>query len=306
MRKIWTIFIICLMFFIAGCTQESKTKPIVVTTIFPQYDIVRYLAGDNVDLYMAISPGVDTHHYDPSVDDILLIKKCDLFIYTYEEMEPWAVNLKEAKDGEIVLDISTLDGITLKKIEEEEEHDHHHEHEHHHDYDPHLWTSLENLKIMAKGICDALCQIDEKNASTYISNSDKYISEIDKFIVQMEELKELAKDTTYYFASPFAMFYLFDEFDLQYEALYDTCSVEIEPSIDDVINMTKEMEANGVNYIYAKELTQTNMAERIIGNKDNVLIIHSGHNLGKDDFESGKTYFEILQQNIELLKKGVK
>ena len=151
MRKIWTIFIICLMFFIVGCTQESKTKPIVVTTIFPQYDIVRSLAGDLVDLHMAISPGIDTHHYDPSVDDIILIKKCDLFIYTYEEMEPWAMRLKNEDSDSLILDISTLEGITLKKIEEEEEHDHHDIHEHHHhDYDPHIWTSLENLKIMPK------------------------------------------------------------------------------------------------------------------------------------------------------------
>ena len=40
---------------------EAEKKLKVVTTIFPQYDFVRQIAGDQVELQMLLKPGEETH-----------------------------------------------------------------------------------------------------------------------------------------------------------------------------------------------------------------------------------------------------
>lgn len=304
MRKLNLLILFILLCLISACTPSTTDKPLVVATIFPQYDIARSIGGDKIELHMAVSPGVDAHHFDPSVSDIIMIKKADLFIYTFDEMEPWAEGLKSEEAGKITLNLSTLEGIVLE--EAHEEHEEGHVHTHHHDFDPHLWTSIKHLQIIARGICDNLCLIDEANKDYYQNNCNTYISKLLELETKYQELSILATEATFYFATPFAMFYLFDEFNLKYESLYDTCSMEVEPSLNDIIAMNEELKIHNVKYIYVKELTSTAMATRVIQGTDcQIQILHSGHNLASTDFSSGLTLLEILENNLEALKKGV-
>ena len=119
MKKIISIFLMAAM--IAGClagcgqnksneqtnnTDERKLK--VVTTIFPEYDWVKEIAGDeisNMDLTMLLDNGVDLHSYQPTADDIMKISDCDLFVYVGGESDAWVEDaLKEAvnKDMQVI------------------------------------------------------------------------------------------------------------------------------------------------------------------------------------------------------------
>ena len=63
---------------LASCAQGGKEQGVsVVTTIFAPYDFARALGGENVNVKMLLSPGADSHTYDPSMQDQLAIKKCD-------------------------------------------------------------------------------------------------------------------------------------------------------------------------------------------------------------------------------------
>ena len=77
-------------------------------------------------------------------------------------------------------------------------HDHHHHdgdehdgHEHHEAPDPHVWSSLRNMRLMAKNVADALCKLDGNNAEYYKSNLDKLSSRIDS----LDAVTEAALDT---------------------------------------------------------------------------------------------------------------
>ena len=65
---------------------------VVVTTIFPEYDWVKEIAGDkvsNMDPTMLLDNGVDLHSYQPTSDDILKISDCNLFVYVGGESDGW-------------------------------------------------------------------------------------------------------------------------------------------------------------------------------------------------------------------------
>lgn len=301
MRKYLSMLICCLCFILCGCKYSSEVNVDVVVTIFPQYDIVRWIAGDNLNVYLVIPPGVDTHSYDPSVDDIVNIKKSKLFIYTTSSLEQWAVNFKEEGKS---LELSSNPNIHLEKVQEKEEH---HTHHGEHDHDPHIWTSPIYVKYMVEDICNALIEIDPENKDEYIANKNFYINELDKIIKDMEQLSIDAKDTTYYFGTPFAMFYLFHHFNLKFESIYETCATEIEPTINDIIDMHKLINTNDIKYIYIKELVSTSVAKRLIKDTNAQLqILHSGHNVSTEDFNNGVTLLDIMKNNVNALRKGIK
>ena len=90
-----------------GAPEESD-KLSIVTTIFPEYDWVREILGDqadSADLTMLLDNGVDLHSYQPTADDIIKISECDLFLYVGGESDAWVEDaLKESqnKDRKVI------------------------------------------------------------------------------------------------------------------------------------------------------------------------------------------------------------
>ena len=112
----------------AMVTTDAQSVPEkhlnIVTTIFPEYDWVREILGDNAenaDLTMLLDNGVDLHSYQPTAQDILKISTCDLFIYVGGESDGWVSDaLQEAanKDMKVIDLLDVLDDA----VKEEERH----------------------------------------------------------------------------------------------------------------------------------------------------------------------------------------
>ena len=99
-------------------SSDTQHKPVVICTLFPQYDFAKQIYGDEADVRMLLAPGQESHMYDPTPQDMIEISKADLFIYTGDEMEPWAAQIVESLDGVKVLDLSKY-----VDLESEEEHE---------------------------------------------------------------------------------------------------------------------------------------------------------------------------------------
>ncbi|MBQ2686827.1 MAG: zinc ABC transporter substrate-binding protein, partial [Clostridia bacterium] len=85
------ICLIVLALLVCACEsapKESDGKVKIVTTIFPEYDFARQIAGDRADVTMLIDSG-DLHSYEPTLSDITKISKCDLFVYIGGNSYSW-------------------------------------------------------------------------------------------------------------------------------------------------------------------------------------------------------------------------
>ena len=93
MKKLFFVLsaILLTMFTPYLCEEAASAdkKPSVVATIFPQYDFARTIAGDKAELTMLLRPGMESHSYDPTPQDILKIQNCDIFIYGGGESDEW-------------------------------------------------------------------------------------------------------------------------------------------------------------------------------------------------------------------------
>jgi len=128
----------------ASAPEAEKLR--IVTTIFPIYDWVRNVLGeqaDNAELTMLLDTGVDLYSYQPTVEDIVKIAGCDLFIYVGGESDEWVDDaLAEATNKDmVVIDLLDVLGDSVKEeeivegMEAEHDHDHDHEEDHGHEED---------------------------------------------------------------------------------------------------------------------------------------------------------------------------
>ena len=122
----------------------------VVCTIFPAYDWTREILGSHADeaqVTYLLDNGVDLHSYQPTMDDMMKISDCDLFIYVGGESDEWVEDALEDAQNRDMRVISLLDVLgdsakveELKEGMQEEDHDLDHDdddHEDDHDEDEH-------------------------------------------------------------------------------------------------------------------------------------------------------------------------
>ena len=125
----------------AGNDSSDAKKLKIVTTIFPEYDWVKNLVGDvaNAEITMLLDNGVDLHSYQPTVNDIVKITDCDLFIYVGGESDKWVDDvLKQSKNSNRkVIDLLEAlgDAVKAEEIVEGMEHEHDHDEDGDHDHD---------------------------------------------------------------------------------------------------------------------------------------------------------------------------
>jgi len=298
-------FVTVVALFSCKSTDADVSKLKIVTTIFPQYDIASHISGGKADVTMLLPFGSDIHTYEPSVKDMTDVASCDIFIYNGVETEPWTVSILESidRDNTVVVDLS--ENITLLEGDVHESHDHS-EDEHIHDYDPHFWTSPRNAVVITDEILSALCTVDETNADHYIMNAQNLKVQLSSLDSELSDMAENYDGTPLYFGGKFAFLYMFSEYGFEHRSPYNGCSDQAEPSIKTIADICEDIEKDRVKYIFTEEMSQSKIAKSIADETGTeLLVLHSCHNLSKDEAKAGETYVSLMYKNIANMRKAL-
>ena len=299
--------------------DNNKTEKLkIVTTIFPEYDWVRQIAGDKVsdmDIAMLLDNGVDLHSYQPTADDIMKISDCDLFIYVGGESDEWVNDaLKEAvnKDMQVInlLDVlgeqvkieELVEGMQDTEHEEEEEHEEK-------EYDEHVWLSLKNAETLCDAIAEALGNADPDNKAVYDTNKAAYIDQLVSLDNQYREVADQASVKTLLFGDRFPFRYLVDDYGLSYYAAFAGCSAESEASFETISFLAQKIDELGLKYVMTIEKSDQKIAKTIIENTQNkdqsILTLDSMQSTTSADAANGMTYLSIMEGNLNILKEAL-
>lgn len=298
----------------------STDKVKVIATLFPQYDFAKQIGGDKVQVSLLLTPGTETHSYEPTPQDMIDINKADLFIYTGENMEPWADKIAESITSDtIILDVSK--NVELIKTEHEEDDDdheheeteedenhegHEHHHEHEHSYDPHIWLNPENAVIMVNNIKDSLCEIDPDNKDYYEENAKNYIDEINMLDEDITAVVQSSKSNKIAFGGTFAYKYFVEKYNLDYISAYDSCGENAEPSVAKVKSVIDYVKKNNLPVVFYQEQSSGKIAETIANETGaQKLVFHTVHNVSPEELKSGETYVSLMRKNLENIKKAL-
>ena len=291
----------------------ADDKISVVTTIFPIYDWVRQVAGDNlsnIDLTMLLDNGVDLHSYQPTAQDILKVSNADLFIYAGGESDEWVEDVLEAAPNADIRAINLVEAMGEDiKMEEMVEGMEHAEEEDEEEADEHVWLSLRNAEKLVQVIADVLAEIDGEHADTYLNNAKEYEKKLSALDERYKETISSAAFDTLLFADRFPFRYLTDDYDLKYYAAFSGCSAESEASFDTVAFLIGKLNELALPAVIRLEDGRINIADTIIrdsATKDQrIVILHSMQQITGEDVRTGISYLSVMEDNLNALREAL-
>ena len=309
------LIIFCLL--IAGCGRGGDDgKLSIVTTIFPEYDWVRQILGDeaeNADITMLLDSGVDLHNYQPTAEDIVTLAKCDMFIYVGGHSDEWVDEvLSQANNKDMV--VINLFEVLGDAVKEDDRHtgegDHDHDHSHVHEDDEHVWLSICNAKTVCREIAEKLGQIDAANKEKYEANYHSYSEKLDSVDAAYKAMVDSAEKKTLLFGDRFPFRYLADEYGLDYYAAFSGCSAESEASFETIAYLAGKVDELELSAVIKIEGSDGKIAETIINTTAEktakVLTLNSMQSITVKEANDGITYISIMESNLEVLREALK
>lgn len=307
--------------FCVSCnTANNDDKLDIITTIFPEYDWVNNVLGeqkDNVNVTLLLDNGIDLHSYQPSPKDIVKISNCDLFIYVGGESDEWVEDvLKQAKNKDM-LTINLMDVLGDKKKEEEliegmQGEDEHEEGEEEEEveYDEHVWLSLSNAQTFVTSISEAIAKLDQENAETYKANAAKYNASLKDLDDKYKAAVNAGTQKTLLFADRFPFRYLVDDYDLKYYAAFIGCSAETEASFETIAFLAGKVDELNLKVILKIESSDGSIANTVknatTSKNQTILTMDSIQSATTKEYKNGRNYLSIMASNLEVLKEAVR
>ena len=311
---------------LSACGKSGKTEDAgaselsVVATIFPPYDFTRQIAGDDADVIMLLSPGAESHSYEPTPQDIKTIQSCDLFIYTGGESDVWVEDILSSMGDQMPETLRLVDCVptVTEEIvegmehghEEHEDHGDHEDLEEHEDHeeetDEHVWTTPQNAIKIVENITSKLCEMDPDNAGSYEKNSAGYIEQLEMLDASFREVVGQAERRTILFGDRFPFRYFADEYGLDYYAAFPGCSDETEASAATVSFLINKVNEEQIPVIFTIERSNGKLADSICeATGAEKRILYSCHNVTRNQLDSGATYLSMMMENVESLRAAL-
>ncbi len=285
---------------------DDSGKLNVVCSIFPQYDFIKAIAGDAVNLTLLLDSKTDLHSYTPTADDIMTISKADLFINIGGESDDWAEDvLSSAANNKlkVVSLLNLVDAVeeeTLPGMQEEEE-----EHEEEGpEYDEHVWTSLKNVIKIIPALTDVLCELDSGNTALYQANSSAYLAQLQALETKYSDTIGKAARKTLLFADRFPFRYLADDYGLTCYAAFSGCSAETEASFETMTFLVDTVKQQNLPFVLMIDGSDGSVAETVSRQSGaDIRVLNSCQSVSPDDIADGASYLTIMEDNLSVLSE---
>ncbi|HIJ00986.1 MAG TPA: zinc ABC transporter solute-binding protein [Candidatus Methanomethylophilaceae archaeon] len=200
---------------------EEDDRLLVAVTLPWQREMVERIGGEHVKVATMVGAADDPHSgggLTPS--QIVSVAKSAIYFCVGSGVEWEEINLPTLKN-----EIPSLQTVNLSEnIDLLSYCDHENGEEHHHgSVDPHVWTSIENLRTMALTVKDKLIELDTDNSQTYEQGFEDYEMELDDLKGAAQEAFDEVNTREFYVWHS-AWQYLAEEWDLTETSLKDEYS----------------------------------------------------------------------------------
>ena len=305
------LILICVT--VSGCEKpaadQADGKLNVVATIFAPYDFVRQIAGERVNLKMLITPGAESHSFEPTPQDMIAIQNCDVFLYVGGENDEWVRKILDSVDTESMEMLPLMECVDV--VEEElapgmEGGEEPHGQDGHEGYDEHVWTSPKNAVKIAERVADTLCRADPDHSEEYRTRAESYVQKLKELDRKFEQVVSDSARKTIVFGDRFPFRYLADAYGLTYYAAFPGCATETEASAATIAFLVKTIREEGIPVVFHMELSNEKMADTLCeATGAQKRLLHACHNVSREDFQNGETYLSLMERNVEALKEAL-
>lgn len=308
MKKTITMVMVFLTTFILISCQETENYDIV-TTLFPQYDMAKAIAGDDLTVYNILPFGTSPHAFEITSNDRQTIETSKLFIYTSDELETWASDI-------VLFDTRILNlefQLDVSHDEHDDAHDDEHDDEHNDEHgDVHFWTNPKIMKHMVEIILKHMIEIKPELETTFTIRAESYLSQLDIYINELHSFLEGYEndDIHLYIAGHNAMADFGAYFHIEIISLFPDFIPDAELSSLELTTFISELIKNQIKAFFIEPLFDSEpLAAQTIkdaldaqNQPTSFYELHQFHNISASDFENNLSLFDIFENNIENIK----
>lgn len=155
----------------SGTDSAGHDRPVVTVSIPPQEYLLKAIAGDSVTIRCLLGSGSNPESFEPGIALLRDVSGSDALLLAGNLGFEQAIAERVTANNPDLPVFDTSRGVEL--IYGTHDHDHAHSDTHDNDAhaaDPHTWTSVNNARIIASNMLDALVEIDPGHADYYRLN----------------------------------------------------------------------------------------------------------------------------------------
>ncbi len=293
---------------LSGCAVRKQTEKLqIVCTIFPAYDWVKSLVGEDEDVSVTllIDGGTDLHRYQPSAADLIQISACDLLVYVGGPSDQWVKEAlessqnpsrktlalmdlapKEETGGEV--DRSTADPLTQ---------------------DEHIWLSITAAQASAAAIEEQLCQLDPAHQAQFQASGAQYQNALSSLQQQYLQAMNTSSRKTLLFADRFPFYYLAKDYHLQYFAAFLGCSTATAADFQAISFLSQKVDELRLPVVLVLEDSDQAIAHTVIANtrakNQKILVMNAMQTVTPEDIAAGESYLNIMKENLAALTSAL-
>ncbi len=301
------VIVILMIFSINPKPTQLSSKPLITTSNFAIYDVIKHIGKDKIEVVDIMPFGVDPHSFEPTPKQVVQLEKSQLFFFSGDVLEPWADHLALNAKG---IDVSKY--VSLIKFDDsdaDEEHidydeDEHHHH-HHGAYDPHYWLDVDNMKHIAQLVTEKLITLDSKNKHFFEENQKAYNKSLDEIdTLYKQNLLTCKKDTIVVTHNAFS--YLAQRYDFHVDSLTGL-STEAQPSADDVKRILKEIQDKDIKTVFFENFVNSKTIKTVANDLglETIDTLQPLGNITGAEATLKLTYIDIMKINLEKIARAM-
>lgn len=259
------------------------------------------VCGERGEVDLLLPPGAEVHTWRPRPSEIISISAADLFIYIGADLEPWIRDLLESIENSDLRVLEASHALPLQK----EDHTKHPHGQSHQTLDPHIWLDLDMDQIVVDKITAVLSEIEPESSYFFRRNAALYKDKLAKLDQKFKERLKECIHKTIILGGHSAFGYLAKRYNLEQVSLYGL-SPNAKPTPRKLVEVVKSAKKYGTKAIYFEIHVSDELAKvmaKEIGAK--TLALNPGANLTKEQLDSGITFFDIMEENLENLRDGL-
>ena len=285
---------------LAGSPIPASLRPAplkIVTTIFPLREFAKEIAAERGEVSLLLPPGAGVHTWQPRASDILRLSSADLFIQVGAGLEPWIHSLLKSISSPKLRVLAVADSLPLEEHFDEEEGKR--------ELDPHVWLDFGLDMVIADLIAAELAEIEPSSASLFQAGAARLKGRLQKLDSAYSQGLGRCASTALIIGGHAAFGYLAKRYGLEQLSL-SGLSPDAEALPSRLMSAIVRGKEHKVRAVFTEANASPQMAEVLAKElRAEVLVLHAAGNLNKKEWESGRSFFDIMEENLVNLRRGL-